>query len=34
MIFDKVEKGSFEEVFLGFKEGKIIYVKVFDMMCK
>lgn len=32
--FDKVEKGSPEEVLLGLKEGKTTYAMVFDTMCK
>ncbi|XP_062611451.1 uncharacterized protein LOC134273277 isoform X2 [Saccostrea cucullata] len=31
--FDKVEKGSPEEVLLGLKEGKTTYAMVFDTMC-
>lgn len=33
-IFDKVEKGSPEEILLGLKEGKTTYAKMFDTMCK
>lgn len=34
MIFDNVEKGSPEEIFLELKAGKTTYAKVFDTMCK
>lgn len=34
MNFDKVDKGSPEEVLMGLKTGKTTYAMVFDTMCK
>jgi hypothetical protein len=34
MNFDKVEKGSPEEVLMGLKTGSTTYAMVFDTMCK
>lgn len=34
MMFDNVEKGSPEEIFLELKAGKTTYAEVFDTMCK
>lgn len=34
MNFDRVEKGSPEEVLMGLKTGTTTYAMVFDTMCK